>query len=83
MVACLLGSSRSSAVVPGVTAHLLRLVGRVAAHRPRQGIRVLRLRLKGVDRDYEVDFRDEDSYPRSLSVIAGAFTPYFPRAPPT
>jgi hypothetical protein len=43
-------------------------------HGSRQGIRVLRLRLKGVDRDYEVDFRDEDSDPRSLSVIAGAFS---------
>lgn len=42
---------------------------------PRQGIRVLRLRLKGVDRDYEVDFRDgEEGGPRSLSVIAGAFS---------
>jgi hypothetical protein len=42
---------------------------------PRQGIRVLRLRLKGIDRDYEVDFRDsEDGDLRSLSVIAGAFS---------
>lgn len=41
----------------------------------RQGIRVLRLRLKGVDRDYEVDFRDSgDGGPRSLSVVAGAFS---------
>jgi DNA repair exonuclease SbcCD ATPase subunit len=41
----------------------------------RLGIRVLRLRLKGVDRDYEVDFRDsEDEGPRSLSVVAGAFS---------
>ncbi|WP_218007764.1 hypothetical protein [Nocardia vinacea] len=41
----------------------------------RQGIRVLRLRLKGIDRDYEVDFRDaKDGRPRSLSVIAGAFS---------
>ncbi|MFI6098227.1 hypothetical protein ACIA8G_21920 [Lentzea sp. NPDC051213] len=40
-----------------------------------QGVRVLRLRLKGVDRDYEVDFRDgEDDGPRSLSVVAGAFS---------
>jgi hypothetical protein len=43
---------------------------------PQQGIRVIRLRLKGVDRDYEVDFRDSESEgrPRPLSVIAGAFS---------
>lgn len=41
----------------------------------RQGIRILRLRLRGVSRDYEVDFRDdEDGSPRSLSVVAGAFS---------
>lgn len=41
----------------------------------RQGIRVLRLRLKGIDRDYEIDFRDsEGEAARSLSVIAGAFS---------
>jgi hypothetical protein len=41
----------------------------------RQGIRVLRLRLKGVDRDYEVDFRiSESDVARSISVIAGAFS---------
>ena len=42
----------------------------------RQGIRVVRLRLRGVDRDYEVDFRDggPEGWPRSLSVIAGAFS---------
>lgn len=42
----------------------------------RQGIRVVRLRLVGVDRDYEVDFRDggPEGRPRSLSVIAGAFS---------
>lgn len=39
-----------------------------------RGIRVARLRLKGVDRDYEVDFRDADANLRSLSVIAGAFS---------
>jgi hypothetical protein len=41
-----------------------------------QGIRVTRLRLRGVDRDYEIDFRDSSpgSHPRSLSVIAGAFS---------
>jgi hypothetical protein len=40
-----------------------------------QGIRVLRLRLKGIDRDYDVDFRaDEAGAPRSLSVVAGAFS---------
>lgn len=39
-----------------------------------RGIRVMRLRLKGVDRDYEVDFRDTDANLRSLSVIAGAFS---------
>jgi hypothetical protein len=39
------------------------------------GIRVLRLRLKGVDRDYEVAFQDsEQEGPRSLSVVAGAFS---------
>jgi len=42
----------------------------------RQGIRVVRLRLSGVDRNYEVDFRDgrPEGWPRSLSVIAGAFS---------
>jgi hypothetical protein len=42
----------------------------------RQGIRVVRLGLRGVDRDYEVDFRDggPEDWPRSLSVIAGAFS---------
>ncbi|SFW92043.1 hypothetical protein SAMN04489730_8347 [Amycolatopsis australiensis] len=41
----------------------------------RQGIRVLRLRLKGVDRDYEVDFRiSKSDVARSVSVIAGAFS---------
>lgn len=41
----------------------------------RQGIRILRLRLRGVNRDYEVDFRDDEaSFPRSLSVVAGAFS---------
>lgn len=39
-----------------------------------RGIRVARLRLKGVDRDYEVDFRNTDANLRSLSVIAGAFS---------
>ncbi|MGB3439810.1 MAG: hypothetical protein WBA97_13760 [Actinophytocola sp.] len=39
-----------------------------------RGIRVVRLRLKGVDRDYEVDLRDADANLRSLSVIAGAFS---------
>jgi hypothetical protein len=41
-----------------------------------QGIRVVRLLLRGVDRDYEVDFRDSgpERRPRSLSVIAGAFS---------
>lgn len=40
-----------------------------------QGIRISRLRLKGVDRDYEVDFRDsQGARPRTLSVIAGAFS---------
>ena len=45
-------------------------------HGRRQGIRVVRLRLRGVDRDYEVDFRDgeQEGWPRSLSVIAGAFS---------
>ncbi len=42
---------------------------------PRQGIRILRLRLQGVDRLYEVDFRNsQDGQSRSLSVIAGAFS---------
>lgn len=41
----------------------------------KQGIRILRLRLKGIDRDYEVDFRDEQvGGPKPLSVIAGAFS---------
>ena len=42
----------------------------------RHGIRVVRFRLRGVDRDYEVDFRDggPEGWPRSLSVIAGAFS---------
>jgi len=40
-----------------------------------RGIRVLRLRLKGTERDYEVDFRDASSgVSRPLSVIAGAFS---------
>ncbi|MGC7102795.1 hypothetical protein ACPZ19_49705 [Amycolatopsis lurida] len=39
-----------------------------------RGIRVVRLRLKGLDRDYEVDFREADANLRSLSVIAGAFS---------
>ncbi|WP_199749988.1 hypothetical protein [Amycolatopsis sp. WAC 04169] len=39
-----------------------------------RGIRLVRLRLKGIDRDYEVDFRDTDTKLRSLSVIAGAFS---------
>lgn len=39
-----------------------------------RGIRVVRLRLKGVDRDYEVDFRDVEADLRSLSVIAGVFS---------
>jgi hypothetical protein len=41
-----------------------------------RGIRVLRLRLKGTDRDYDVDFRAPAprSGPRALSVIAGAFS---------
>ena len=44
--------------------------------RRNQGIRVVRLLLKGVDRDYEIDFREDgpESRPRSLSVIAGAFS---------
>jgi hypothetical protein len=43
---------------------------------PHRGIRVTRLRLKGVDSDYDVDFRNggEEGRPRSLSVIAGAFS---------
>jgi hypothetical protein len=40
-----------------------------------RGVRVLRLRLKGTDRDYEVDFCDEVTRERNpLSVIAGAFS---------
>jgi hypothetical protein len=38
------------------------------------GIRVRRLRLHGVDRGYDVDLRASDGSPRSLSVIAGAFS---------
>jgi hypothetical protein len=38
------------------------------------GIRLRRLRLHGGDRTYEVDFRGPDDAPRSLSVIAGAFS---------
>ncbi|WP_431969599.1 hypothetical protein [Nocardia sp. bgisy134] len=41
----------------------------------KRGIRVLRLRLKGIDRDYEVDFQDKEvGGPKALSVIAGAFS---------
>ena len=40
-----------------------------------RGIRILRLRLKGINRDYEVDFRTrEGGDPRPLSLIAGAFS---------
>src|SRR5947207_1919407 len=38
------------------------------------GIRMRRLRLHGVDRTYDVDFRAADGSPRGLSVIAGAFS---------
>ena len=64
--------ARTSAA--GATAGL-RLAGQDRRGR-RQGIRVVRLRLRGVDRDYDVDFRDggPTGWPRSLSVIAGAFS---------
>ena len=64
--------ARTSAA--GATAGL-RLASRDGRSR-RQGIRVVRVRLRGVDRDYEVDFRDggPEGWPRSLSVIAGAFS---------
>lgn len=40
-----------------------------------QGIRILRLRLKGVDRNYQVDLRTPGQETgRALSVIAGAFS---------
>jgi hypothetical protein len=38
---------------------------------PSQGLRLLRLRLAGVTKPYEVDFRDADGSIRPLSVIAG------------
>jgi hypothetical protein len=38
------------------------------------GIRLLRLRLHGADRTYDVDFRTAAGAPRPLSVIAGAFS---------
>jgi hypothetical protein len=38
------------------------------------GIRLLRLRLHGADRTYDVDFRTAAGTPRPLSVIAGAFS---------
>lgn len=38
------------------------------------GIRLLRLRLHGADRTYDVDFRTATGTPRPLSVIAGAFS---------
>ncbi|SDM87403.1 hypothetical protein SAMN04488074_12865 [Lentzea albidocapillata subsp. violacea] len=42
---------------------------------PTRGIRIVRLRLRGSEIDYEVDFRDpETSLPRSMSVVAGAFS---------
>lgn len=36
-----------------------------------RGIRLLRLRLRGIDRDYGVSFAGDDGLPRPLSVIAG------------
>ena len=36
-----------------------------------RGIRILRLRLAGHSKPYEVDFRNEDGSPRPLSIIAG------------
>ncbi|RKN24187.1 hypothetical protein D7147_04165 [Micromonospora musae] len=41
------------------------------AHTRIRGIRILRLRLAGHSKPYEVDFRDEDGSPRPLSIIAG------------
>src|SRR5215470_17231812 len=38
------------------------------------GIRLRRLRLRGEDRTYDVDFRGSHDSPRPLSVIAGAFS---------
>lgn len=41
---------------------------------PNRGIRIRKLRLKGVDRLYEIDFTDSNDYTRALSVVAGAFS---------
>ncbi len=49
--------------------------GRAPLSTPRpHGIRLLRLRLHGADRTYDVDFRTAAGTPRPLSVIAGAFS---------
>ncbi|MEM6109824.1 hypothetical protein AAHS21_26875 [Mycobacterium sp. 050272] len=42
--------------------------------RDNRGIRILRLRLKGIETDYEIDFRASGTQPRGLSIIAGAFS---------
>jgi hypothetical protein len=44
---------------------------RAGDRRPQRGIRLLRLRLSGVTRPYEVDFRGDHGAARPLSVIAG------------
>ncbi|MER7004279.1 DNA recombination protein RecN, partial [Dactylosporangium sp. NPDC000555] len=42
--------------------------------RTHDGIRIRRLRLRGDDRAYDVDFRAPDDAPRPLSILAGAFS---------
>lgn len=42
-----------------------------ASPAPARGIRLLRLRLAGIAKDYAVDLRDDAGAPRPLSVIAG------------
>jgi len=41
---------------------------------PIRGIRIVKLRLKGIETDYDVDFGNQDNEVRSLSLIAGAFS---------
>lgn len=66
-----LPATRTSQVTPA--ASHLATVPASAPPRDNRGIRIMRLRLKGVEGDYEIDFR-EDGQPKPLSIVAGAFS---------
>lgn len=59
--------------LPSEGGYVPAVVGQTA-DAPVRGVRIIRLRLQGIEIDYEVDFRDTGEGFRPLSIIAGAFS---------